>query len=792
MAENPSNEKPAPERAVTLTLPAALARAVSAHRSGDLAVAEKHYAAILAAKPDQFDALHLLGALRAGQGRLEEARRLIAQALVINPASAEANANLGYALSALNRSAEALAQYERALTLKPDFPEALCNRANILCQLDRHEESLADYRRAIALRPDYAEAYYNLGYALHRLGRDEQAVAAYDRAIELRPRYVDALNNRGNALKALHRHEAALASYDGALATDPNHVMALVNRGNTLRDLRRLEDALGSYDRALSRQPDLAEALINRGNALYDLRRPEEALADYTHALELAPDASEALVNRASVLQDLQRHEDAVRNLEHLRELGVSLPYAGSLLPYSRLHGCDWRDYDASIAELTAEVGAGRPSAMPFQFLCLSDSAEAQLACAKTWVRDRCPALAPPEASPRRAAAAPLAGGARVAHQRLRLAYLSADFHGHATAYLMAGLFERHDRRRFETIAVSFGPDASDPMRLRLSGAFDRFIDVRLRSDAEVARLVRDLGADIAVDLKGFTQHSRPAILAYRPAPVQVSFLGYPGTTGAAHIDYIIADRVVLPDALRGAFSERVAWLPDTYQPNDSERPIGAHTPSRAEAGLPESGFVLCSFNNAYKITPPIFDIWMRLLRAVEGSVLWLLESNEAAARNLRREAAERGIAPERLMFAPKLPQAEHLARHRLADLFLDTLPVNAHTTASDALWAGLPVLTCLGATFAGRVAASLLHAVGLPELVTTTLEDYEALALRLAREGDALAALKAKLACQRDTHPLFDTDRFRRHLEAAYLTIWQRHRRGEPPADFTVDPIER
>jgi predicted O-linked N-acetylglucosamine transferase (SPINDLY family) len=351
----------------------------------------------------------------------------------------------------------------------------------------------------------------------------------------------------------------------------------------------------------------------------------------------------------------------------------------------------------------------------------------------------------------------------------------------------MAELFERHDRNKFEILGISSGPDRRSEMRSRLIAAFDRFVDVRRLSDADVARLLREAEADIAVDLKGFTQNCRPSILAHRPAPIQVNYLGYPGTMGAEYIDYIVADEFVIPRDHQIHYSEKVVYLPDCYQVNDRKRKIAERPPARAEVGLPEHGFVFCCFNNNFKMTPRIFDIWMRLLQRVDQSVLWLLQGSTAAESNLRREAQVRGINPSRLIFAPRMKLQQHLARHRLADLFLDTLPYNAHTTASDALWTGLPVVTCAGTTFAGRVAGSLLQAVGLPELVTNALEDYEALALRLATQQGLLQEIKGKLAKNRLTTPLFDTGRFCGHIEAAYTAMWDIHQRGEPPKAFMV-----
>jgi predicted O-linked N-acetylglucosamine transferase (SPINDLY family) len=375
-----------------------------------------------------------------------------------------------------------------------------------------------------------------------------------------------------------------------------------------------------------------------------------------------------------------------------------------------------------------------------------------------------------------------------VVHERIRLGYLSGDFHQHATAQLMAGLFEHHDRDRFEVLAYSYGPDDRSPMRARLASAFDRFIDIHALSHREAARLIHADKVDILVDLKGYTHHARPAISAHRPAPVQVNYLGYPATMGADFIDYIIVDPFVVPSSQQPFFSERLVYLPGSYQVNDRRREVAKARTSRQDCGLPSEGLVLCSFNNSYKISPVFFDIWMRLLRLVPGSILWLLEPNELVKHNLRSEARKRGVDSGRLIFAPVLSSAEHLGRHRHADLFLDTLPCNAHTTASDALWAGLPVLTCCGSTFAGRVAGSLLMAIGMPELVTGSLEEYERLALALARDPQRLIALRKKLESNRDAGALFDLPKLTENLETAYARMWQTWLSGQTPAAFSIE----
>jgi predicted O-linked N-acetylglucosamine transferase (SPINDLY family) len=632
--------------------------------------------------------------------------------------------------------------------------------------------------RALELNPNDPAAHLNLGNAFMDLKRPEEALARYDRALALRPDYVDALTNRGGALRQLKRLEEALAAYDRALAFMPDLSIAWNNRGNVLQDLHRPEEALASYDRALAFLPDYAEALNHRGNALRALKRPEEALASFRRALALRPDLADALASLGDTLLELLRPNEAADALARLVEIRPDHDYARGNLLYARMQCCDWAAYRSDVAEVERDVGAGKRAVTPFAFQAMSRSPENLRLCSKTYAADRYPPQSP------------LWTGERHDNPRIRLGYLCGEFRTHATSMLMAGLFESHDRNRFELFAFDNGFDDGTPMRRRVGKAFDSFIDISRASDLDAARLIRDRRIDILVNLNGYCGLSRTGVFAHRPCPVQVNYLGFPGTIGADYIDYIVADRIVIPDDEHRYYSEKVVVLPDCYQVNDSKRSLAEVTPNRKEAGLPESGFVYCCFNNNHKLTPELFDVWMRLLAKVEGSTLWLIEDNAVVAGNLRREAQRRGIAPERLVFAPRVNVETHLARHRLADLFLDTLPYNAHTTCSDALWAGLPVLTCIGSAFPGRVAASLLQTAGLPELVTHTLEEYETLALRLATNPSMLSDLKSKLAGNRATSPLFDTDRFRGHIESAYVTMRERAERGEPPAAFAVEPI--
>jgi protein O-GlcNAc transferase len=540
----------------------------------------------------------------------------------------------------------------------------------------------------------------------------------------------------------------------------------------------RFSDALAVLDSVLAVAPHHAELWNNRGAILAALNRLDDACESFGRAVELKPDFVGAMGNRANALLGLGRYADAARDYERALTILPDMPYARGNLLHCRLRNCDWRDFERERARLISDVQAGKRAASPLAITVLLDDPEDQLKAARILAADKYPAQPP------------LWRGERYAHDRIKVAYVSADFSAHATATLMAGVFEHHERTRFETIAISFGPGDGSPMRARLENAFERFIDVAGKSDADIAAVMRDLEIDIAVDLKGYTANARPSIFARRSAPVQVNYLGYPGTMGAGFIDYILADRIVIPETAERHYLENVVRLPDSYQGNDAARPIAAKAPARAEAGLPQTGFVFCCFNNTYKILPDLFGIWMRLLRAVDGSVLWLLEDNPAAMHNLKREAETRGVSPNRLVFAPRLPPDQHLARHRLADLFLDTLPYNAHTTASDALWAGLPVLTCMAETFASRVAASLLHAAGLPELIAESLPAYETSALNLARDPGALSAMKAKLANARASCALFDTMRFTRHLEAAYAAMHERAASALAQAAFAVSAI--
>ena len=634
-----------------------------------------------------------------------------------------------------------------------------------------------------------------------REGRYPQAIADIEQAVSLNPGNPHFHNNLGNAYKRQHNLSHALACYERALALQGDVAEFHYNRGGALADLGHLDDALASYDRALALNPGYGPAWNNRGKVLHAMNRLDDALASTRQAVALMPGSAEALANLATVLDALKRFAEALVYWQRVILLSPSIEFGIGNVAHTRAYLCDWGGHAEQLNALQEGLWAGADVASPFPLLALLDDPQLQRRAAEIYAKKIvCRGQANAEANHgaipvKECRDRPLGETVRNAsgsaplpsHDKIRVAYLSADFHDHATTRLAAELFELHDKNRFEIIAISFGPSCADAMRQRLVAAFDRFIDVRLMSDADVVGLCRQLAIDIAVDLKGYTQGARPGILAGRCAPVQVSYLGYPGTMGAPFIDYIVADHVLITPDNVSYYAEKVIWLPDSYQINDRQRAVPSLRPTRSACGLPENVVVFCCFNSLYKVTPATFDGWMRILAQVPDSVLWLLEGNPAARANLVREARVRGIQPDRLVFARSLPLPDHLARLSLADLFLDTLPCNAHTTASDALWVGVPVLTCAGRSFAARVAASVLRAVGLDQLIVATPANYEALAVTLAQQPKQLAQIKNYLTENRLHFPLFDTPRYVRHLESAFVKIVERFRAGLGPDHVVV-----
>jgi predicted O-linked N-acetylglucosamine transferase (SPINDLY family) len=790
-----------------------LTRAITNHRAGRFVEARDLYHRALQQRPRDFDCLHLLGVIEAQRGNYAEAVRQIDAALSVEPRSTTALFNRGAALRGLKQFDAALESYDRLLMLEPNNSEAHNQRGQVSARLGRLVEALSSYDKSIAFAPSCADYYCNRGNILRRLARFNEALASYDKAIELKPNYAEAYNNRGVALSELQLFPDALTNFQRAIAIKPNYATAINNKGNVLQDMMQFDESINCYEQAIALNPDYAEAHNNRGNALtklkqydraicafsraialrthyaeaynnrgvalYELKRLNEAKANYDKAIELNPGLAGAFLNRGSVLRQMRLFDASAKSYERAFALNPSLKYIKGDLLSIYMHLCKWDRFEERYSEVFGAILSGDQAANPFSILAAPSSPMVQRKCAEEYVAKEFRTLSPP-----------LWGGERYAHDRIKVAYLSSDFHVHATAFLIAGLLEEHDRNLFEIFAISFGPDEASEMRCRLQWAVDHFIDAQFQSDESIAELIHALEIDIAVDLKGFTKDARAGILARRPSPIQVNYLGYPGTMGAEFIDYIVADSFVVPSSQQEHFSEKIVYLPGSYQANDAKRRIADRLPMRAEVGLPEGAFVFCCFNNNYKITPDLFDIWMRLLNEIDQSVLWLFEGNQSSPGNLRREAAARGIDGDRLIFAKYLSSEDHLARHKLADLFLDTLYCNAHTTASDALWAGLPIVTCAGKTFASRVAGSLLTSIGLPELIAYSPQEYEMLALRLARDPNYLTFIKHKLACNRQQMPLFNASRFAKQIESAYQTMWECYRKGQPPKGFTVDSV--
>ncbi len=724
-----------------------LALAQEKFRDGDLVRAEKLLRRVLAQAPANSKANELMGYIAGNRGQLDYSFELLKTATATPGASGEAFYYLGKHCLDRTLFEDAAAAFRQSLQLAGDFFEGAHDLGVALLGCGKPEPALALFDRALTMRPDFDQAWFNKGVALDQLKRFDDALHCYDKALSLNPGFTAALNNRGATLIDLGRYDEALASNDKAVEREPGNPQAWSNRGVTLFQLKRYEEALENHARALTLNPEFAEAWARGGCVFAELKYADKALHYFTKALALKPD----------------------------------LPvFAGDYLR-ARMNVCQWDavggalDIERHFEALFADMGARQTIVAPLTMLAAPASPAQQRHCAEIYCKDRFPVVA-----------APLWPAHREAHRRIKIGYFSPDFRAHAVTFLTAGLFECHDRTRFETHAFAFGPSGLDPMRTRVQSAFEHYHDVSDLPGRNIALLAQQLNLDIAVDLAGHTGGARTGIFARRAAPIQVNYLGFPGTMGADFIDYIIADDRVVPEDAVNDFAEKVVFLPDSFQVNDSKRAI-AEVPARASYGLAADAFVFCSFSSVYKLNPRIFNVWMNILRSTDNGVLWLLGDNEAQMQNLRTWAAAQGVAPQRLFFSGMLPYAEHLARYALADLVLDTLPFNGGTTTSDALWGGAPVLTCIGNTFAGRMSSSLLRAVALEELITHTLDDYQARALHFAHYPTELENIREKLALHRATHTLFDTAACTRHLEAAYAEMWQRHQSGLPPAHLRI-----
>ena len=781
------------------------------HQAGNLDAAIAGYRAFLQQQPQHAEANRLLGLALFGRGEVAPAREALENAVRLAPPNAALFNDLGNARRAGGDKAAAVEAFSAAIKAEPGFAFAHFNLADTLLEVGDIQRASAAYddviargfagidgdfhvnrglcrfrlgdapgaldafRTALALEPGHSRAATRLSDLLQRLGQHRDAVMFLTGFLDKQRASLETLLSLGSGFLGLRDYPRALGLFERLAAAKPPAPKALIGKGLALSGENRHEEALAALDAAIALDPRDADALIGKGVALKALRRLPEAIETYRRASEAVPRNINAHFNLGNALVLLKRNSEARQFYECAWALDNRNAEVLSALILSMQITWEWQELAALQQRMVHDVASQRAITNPFNLLGVADDPGLHQIAARAYTRETlplAPAAKPPPAAPR---------------DKLRIGYFSADLHNHATMHLLAGVLECHDRDAFEIHAFSYGPEIEDAMRARARATVDHFHECARLSDGAIIAAARKAGIDIAIDLKGYTQDARLGPFAARVAPLQVSYLGYPGTVGADFLDYILADATVLPMDQQPFYDEKIIHMPDSYQANDDRRAIAPATPSRAEAGLPAEGFVYCCFNNAYKITPEIFASWMRILAAVPGSVLWLLRNEEDAMARLRGAAQAQGVDPARLVFGPSLPSAQHLARHRLADLFLDTLPYNAHTTASDALWAGLPVLTQMGEAFAGRVAASLLKAVGLPEMITRDTAAYEALAVALGQDAARAAALKAKLAAALPGAPLFDTPRFTRHLEAAFRLMWQRHVEGKAPEGFTV-----
>jgi len=748
---------------------------IEAFRGEDFDVAHLIVQEILQNDIDSANTVFELGMAYTNAKKFEEAMTVFRSLQPYKKDDVRIPYNMGLIHSLQSKHQLALEAYELALSIKPDDAETLINMGSTYIDTKNYALAQDFLEKAIKIRPDIPEAWANIGIALFNLNLYQDAIQAYDQSIVLFPENHEAWGNKGIALRELKRYDEAIDHFDKALSLKPDCSQTWNNKGIALHELKRYGEAIDHFDNALSLKPDYAEVLLNKGAAFKDLKRYKEAIALTDKALIINPKIAKAWSNKGATLYELKQYDKAIANYEKAVSLKPDIDWAHGDLVHTKMKVCDWSNLENSLDIITKNVVENKKIAQPFSLLALIDDPLLHKKSAEIYSQAKYPlnhALGEIAKSYRR--------------EKIRIGYFSADFRNHPVSFLMAELFELHDKSQFEIIAFSSGPDDESLMRKRVVKAFDQFIDVCGMSDLEIAKLARKLGIDIAVDLGGFTAESRLGIFAYRAAPIQLSYIGYLATTGTAYIDYILADNTIILDGSEHYFSEKIIRLP-SYQVNDSQKKISDKKFTRKELELPENSFVFTSFNNSFKILPSTFTSWMNILKSCKGSSLFLYAENEWVKQNLVKEAEARGVDGRRLVFGKHLPVDQYLSRYKACDLFLDTVPYNAGTTASDALWAGLPVLTLAGKSFVSRVAASVLNAIDLPELITTTRADYEALAIELAHSPEKLSAIKRKLIQNRETTHLFNTLKFKENIESAYLKIYDRYQSDLPPDHVSI-----
>jgi protein O-GlcNAc transferase len=704
------------------------------------------------------------------------AQHILDKVIKIDPNNSKANELLSYLYENLGKFDLSFECLRVACSQSNCSPEALYYFGSAQLKEGLFDQAIESFEKSMSRGGEFFEALHDLATAQGLIGELTLALNNYQKCLKFGIPSYELFFNIARIYDDLKHFDEAITHYDKALTLKPDFAEGWSNKGVTLHELKRHDEAIAHYDKALGLKPDYAEGWSNKGNTLNELKRFGEAMAHYDKALSLKPDYAKGWSNKGLTMNELKMHSESAQCFHKALKFNVEDSYLLGQAHHQMMLGCDWSDYEKIINEIFHLAKEGRKGAEPFGFQGIASSEELLKKCAEIYSNDCFPLLDN------------LPKFLKYNHHKIRIGYLCGEFRNQATSILMTRVWELHDKSKFEIFAFDNGWDDGSEYRQRIVGAFSNVFDISRLSDLDAAKLIQLNEIDILVNLNGFFGLGRQRIFSYKPAPIQVNYLGFPGTMGIKYMDYIIADKVVIPEESKIYYAEKLVYLPNSYQANDDMRKIADRKFSKVELGLPKDAFVFACFNNNYKITPTIFDSWMRILSLVEGSVLWLLADNPTAKDNLIKEALARGIDSSRLVFAERLPISEHLARHDLADLFLDTLPYNAHTTCSDALWAGLPVLTLMGHTFPGRVSSSLLSAIGLSELVTHTQEEYEALAIELALDSKKLADIQLKLARNRLTTPLFDTPLFTKNLETAYIKMVERYQADLEPGHITIN----
>jgi predicted O-linked N-acetylglucosamine transferase (SPINDLY family) len=766
-----------------------LREAQELHQQGQFEKAQEILLEVLEKDFKNAKAIYLLGLIAFQKSRYLEAIELIQMAINIRPDDVSFHLTCGDSYFELNQIEVALECYDRAINLDAKNVAAYYNKGRALKGLKKFEAALLSYERALEINPNLFEAYYNRGNLLKELNRFNDALSSYDRAIALKPTLAIAHLNRGVVLKELNQFVNALACYEKAIELQPDYAEAYSNRGMALIELNQFQAAVESYEKAIAFNPSIGEFYYNLGNAYKSQKLLAAAIENYGKAISLRPDSSQAFYNLGNTLIEIRDYEGAQACYGKAFVIEPDTHWLIGVKLQTKMFLCDWQNLDLDLIFLQSEILELKPAASPFVSLIFFDNLEIQLLSAQTFVKFKANKQLPSQATPKREATG-----------RVRIGYYSADLYYHPVSIWLAEQLENHDKSKVELYAFCF-KSVQDPMRGRLEAAFDHWIDVQSMSDLEVAKLSRELGIDIAIDLNGHTADGRPGIFAARAAPIQLNHSGFPGSMGAEYIDYMIFPTPRLDEDLaelarnRQFITEKIAYVPSSYT-YDRQRQLSDEPLTRAQFGLPETGFVFTCQNGCQKLLPEVFDVWMEILKAVPGSVLWLLRPNETAVKNLIKEANARGVEAERLIFTTrevvpidqeKARIAKYLASYKLADLFLDTWPYNAGTTAIDALWAGLPVLTKEGKAPVARMAAGALRGIEVPELITRTPQAYQELAIELAHSPERLKQLKEKVQANRLTTALFDPVANTRHIENAYLEMYRRYQEGIEPEDFMV-----